>query len=707
MIEQFPEFLSSSVRVSVAGWSYGLAATAYLVFAFRIGMEWKRSARAELMMAAMVIGSLWSVAELLVALHGSPAAGLAAEFADVARYLVWMFFIGQLVAADDIVPAGRRGTLLWSLSPIAIAGLCAVGLLVLSRFLLEDSGSGLASFSLRLMLAVFGLLLVEQVYTRAHRDARWAIKPLCVALAGIFVFDLVLYADAVLRHGLDPDIWIARGIANLLVLPFIALATARNPEWKVRLRVSRVAVIRSGSLLGCALFALAVAAAGELIRHSGGEWGRPLQIGLFFLALIAFAVAASSGRLRAKLKVMVSKHFFSYRYDYRTEWLRFTHALATETSVQSVQQRVLIALADLVESRAGVLWLREGEDFHPRATWHAPSVDAKELPNSPLVQFLARTGWVVALDEYAQAPERYPDLRLPPWLTELPGAWLIVPLFAGAELSGFVVLGKPLAGLDVNWEVRDLLKTAGRQAASYLGHVQATEALLEARKFDSFHRMSAFVVHDLKNLVTQLSLMLRNAERHRHNPEFQADMLMTVEHAVERLNHLMLELRTGTTPLEEPRPVEIASVVRQACTLRARGREVELDLEPGVIALAHEDRLERIVGHLVQNALDATTGGGSVKVRLSSDERDAHLEIADNGVGMSPEFIRQRLFKPFETTKTAGMGIGVYESSQYVQALRGRMCIDSKINEGTRVRVELPLRQITPEPVLAKKEEVA
>jgi putative PEP-CTERM system histidine kinase len=253
------------------------------------------------------------------------------------------------------------------------------------------------------------------------------------------------------------------------------------------------------------------------------------------------------------------------------------------------------------------------------------------------------------------------------------------------------VLTTRARAIDVNWEVRDLLKTASRQAASYLGQTRAVEALLEARKFDAFNRMSAFVVHDLKNLVAQLSLMLRNSERHRDNPKFQRDMLETVAHVVERMNQLMLQLRLGTTPIEKPRPTDLASLVSRVCAAKSAGdRRIELDLASGVTAIGHEERLEHVIAHLVQNALDATDGGGSVTVRLFRDGAHAAVEVADTGIGMSPEFVRDKLFKPFATTKAAGMGIGVYESSQYLAGIGGQMTIDSAPGAGTRVRVRLP-----------------
>jgi putative PEP-CTERM system histidine kinase len=280
-----------------------------------------------------------------------------------------------------------------------------------------------------------------------------------------------------------------------------------------------------------------------------------------------------------------------------------------------------------------------------------------------------------------------------------------VPLNTGDHLVGFVVLASPRTPIEVDWEVRDLLKAAGRAAAVYLAQLRATEALLEARKFDAFNRMSAFVVHDLKNLVAQLSLMLRNAERHRDNPEFQRDMLDTVANVVTRMNNLMLQLRMGTTPVENARPLDLEPIVRRVCAAKAsRPGAIDLALAPGITALGHEERLEHVIGHLVQNALDATAAGGSVRVATAREDRFASVEVADTGAGMSPEFVRDRLFKPFETTKTAGMGIGVYESQQYVTGLGGRILVDSREGTGTRVRVLLPRGDGSADPATSIKE---
>jgi putative PEP-CTERM system histidine kinase len=212
------------------------------------------------------------------------------------------------------------------------------------------------------------------------------------------------------------------------------------------------------------------------------------------------------------------------------------------------------------------------------------------------------------------------------------------------------------------------------------------------RKFDAFNRMSAFVVHDLKNIVTQLSLMMQNAKRLHANPEFQQDMLMTVENSLEKMRQLMAQLREGTTPAGLPFGVDLGGVLRRIeAVANGRGRQLTVRSAERVVARGHEERLERVIGHVVQNALDATDPSGTVAVELDKLGGQARIVVSDTGHGMTHEFVRDRLFKPFQTTKPTGMGIGAYESFQYVQELGGKISVDSTPGQGTRVTLLVPL----------------
>ena len=397
------------------------------------------------------------------------------------------------------------------------------------------------------------------------------------------------------------------------------------------------------------------------------------------------------------MRVFLGKHFFRYRFDYREEWLKFTATLSSQAHPQEAGQNVVKGLADMLESPAGALWLLRPDDDQYRqvARWNLAATSQTVDQQAELPTFMRSTGWVVNLEEFRASPGRYRDLRLPDWLTEYPQAWLLVPLWQGKDLLGFVLLASPRTLVDVNWEVTDLLKTAGRQAASFLAQIQATEALLESRKFEAFNRMSAFVVHDLKNIVAQLSLMVKNAKRLQDNPEFQADMLMTVENSLDRMRQLMLQLRGGSASGDASVGVDLCKIAeRLAANASRRGRTVHLEASPQVFTRGQADRLERIIGHLVHNAFDATEVHDRVWVKVDRFGSHARIEVGDEGQGMTEEFVKTRLFKPFQTTKEAGMGIGTYESFQYVQELGGKVSVDSQIGKGTVVRLLLPLFEI-------------
>ena len=615
--------------------------------------------------------------------------------ADAPRFGGWYFFLLILMkpeATEGERPTPRPGWLGAIAWLLCLVGFAAQLLAVLGIDLVLPSQRVVLFASLA--MSVFGLVLIEQLFRTVSPDFRWSIKPLCLGLGGVFLFDLYLYSDALLFNRVDVDAFSIRGFAHALGLPLVALSAIRSHDWKRRLVMSQRAALQSATLVIVGAYLLFMASAGYYVRFFGGEWGRALQLALLFAALLVLAGLALSGSMRARLRVQVGKHFFSYRYDYREEWLRFTQTLSSQGGFTGMGRHVVRGLADMVESPSGALWLKDpsGRFFAQAACWNMPASVVTEDADSPLCKFLLESGWVINLEEYRSLPRRYDGLKLPAWVVEVPNAWLVVPLTTGSELIAFVVLATARTRIDVNWEVNDLLKTAARQAGAFLGQMQASEALLEVRKFDSFNRMSAFVVHDLKNIIAQLSLMLKNAERHRDNPEFQKDMLMTVEHSVERMRQLMMQLREGATPLDGPRGIDLVDVLRRIQSAKAgQGREVALTVDERVVARGHEDRIERVIGHLVQNALDATEHGGRVWIRVARQGTHALVEVGDTGHGMSPEFVRERLFKPFQTTKPTGMGIGAYESFQYVHELGGKLSVDSAVDVGTQVALLLPL----------------
>lgn len=673
----------------IAG-AYGLACAIFIGFALYLGLGWRGGRLGARLLVAIVLSALWALLYSVGVLWGGVGLGLLAHLLDIARLLAWAVFLHGLlaVAVPQALKAGR-----FHLMALAGVSVVSAALVVAIPGVLPHLPERWRIFPL-LALAIWLLVMVDQVYFNFPQGSRWGIKPLTLGLASVFAFDVYLYADAYLFARMDWEIVSVRGLVHAIVVPLLAMSAVRSRDWTFRITVSREWVFHSAALVASGAYLLLVAGAGYYVRWFGGSWGGALQTALLFSALLVLVLVIFSGSVRAWLRVVLAKNLFSYRYDYRQAWQKLTRNLGTSVEGRTLEQTVIAALADLVESPGGVLFLRDAADRRMVVAGQLNFSDARYsgAPEEHFCGFVEAREWIVDLDEWRDDKERYQGLEIPEWLSCLPEAWLVVPLLVGDSLLGFVVLFHPRADIEVDWEVRDLLKMAGRQVASYLAQTRAISALLEAEKFDSFNRMSAFVVHDLKNLVAQLSLMLKNADRHKDNPEFQADMLMTVENAAERMRALMAQLQ-NKTPIEQKRMVDLGALCQRIVATRGAdgGPRVSARTDQGVCVQAHAERLERIVGHLVQNAMDATPEQGRVQVSVGRQAQNARLEISDTGCGMSQEFVRTRLFRPFQTTKSSGMGIGAYEVQQYIAELGGRIDVDSELGRGTTFSISIPL----------------
>jgi putative PEP-CTERM system histidine kinase len=656
----------------------------------RVQVQWASAAY----LAALCSTAAWAALAFVGATTRGVAslAGLWEPLADQLRYgLLFAFLLGLL--RPSLNAPGRAEFRVFSVLSVASVG--GATLIVVGAF------AGLQSFELNgrpaamaaLVEAVIGLLLIEQLLRNLPPDSRWNAKPVCLGLAVIFVFDLFLFSQAALFRNFDSDAVSIRAAVHSIAVPLLFLAARRQADWLGKLHVSRAAVFQSATLLLVGAYLLLVSGVGYYVRYSGGEWGRALQLVLMSLALLALVVLVMSGAVRSRLRVYISKNFFNYRYDYREEWLRFTAVLSSGGGAsQEVGETVIRAMANLLECPSGALWLRRGAELAQTARWNLPAVAERESASSAFSEFMEHSGWIIDLDEVRRGAPQVSRADVPAWLVGEPRYWLIVPLRVENALIGIVLLGRPRAAMEINWEVRDLLKTAASQASGYLAQMQAAEALLEARKFDAFNKMSAFVVHDLKNIITQLSLMMKNAQRLRDNPEFQQDMLDTVENSLEKMRQLMLQLREGEKPHGVSSGVDLAAIAQRLASAAAgKGRALELELQSRVSTRGHDERVERVIGHVVQNAFDATPADRRVSLRLDQTGSQARIQVVDQGCGMSEEFIQNRLFKPFQTTKSNGMGIGAYESYQYLQELGGKITVESKVNEGTTVTILLPL----------------
>jgi putative PEP-CTERM system histidine kinase len=668
----------------IAFWSHALAAAFFATLTlWRLGDAARHPAQ-RLLAGALAVTACW--AWLAAVTPGDPIVG----YAESARNLLWISLLYSLSAAADERERGLK--LVYG----AVAGVIGLQLIGATLELISPSGAlAQTGLVLRITTAAGALVLVHNVYGQAAPASRSQIRLTAIGLASMWIYDLNLYTVAYL--GSETAIRLAqwRGVAVALTAPMFALAT--RGESGMRIRVSRAATFQSLSLLAiCAYFAL-MAIVATALRGSGVDWSAALMIAVLSVMTVAAMVLLPSARARGWLKVKLAKHLFEHRYDYRTEWLRFAETIGRAgPDAPPLGERIVKAFADMVDAPGGLLLIDDAAGtLGIGANWNWQS----EVPSTAslagagrfwsdleeggrIVEFEAlRQGWANARDK---------SLPVPRWMIEEASIWAGVPLLHQQRLIGLVLLAAPEYRRALDWEDFDLLRTAGNQAASSLAEAMVQDALANAQRFEEFNRRFAFILHDIKNLVSQLSLVARNAERHADNPEFRADMVATLQSSVGKMNELLARLAPRSSArVQRIEAQPLRPILTEAIAAKRGDREVQLLGDASLCALVDAAALEQAVSHLLQNALDASSGS-PVMVRVARSEASVTVSITDKGVGMDGDFIRNRLFHPFASTKPGGFGIGAFEARSLIAAMGGQVGVDSSPGRGTTFTINLP-----------------
>ena len=665
-------------------------------------------AAATAVVASLALSALWCLA--MVALPwGGPRYGL---FEAVCN-LGWLFALYRLFTGDG------RHTSLAPIKPV----LAALGFAELLHLCLELAAPVMALgphgqamvlhavVMLRLLVTIGALVMVHNLYGGASAQARASLRWPALALAVLWGYDLNLYTIAWLGGGWPAELAALRGLPLIALAVLLTFGAARGSE-QLRFSPSRKVAFQSVSLLVIGGYFAAMFTISEWLAIAGGNFAQLMQFSFLITASVAAALLLPSRRLRGWIRVMLVKHLFLHRYDYRDEWLRFTRTMGMaggdmaeggmagrgmpEGRTSPLEARAIQALADIADSPAGLL-LAPGDhgDMVLAARWNWPGaeVPAQALPAGAIAWF-EQSGRIVDLDDVRAGKAEPGEAEVvPAWLRDEMRAWALIPLIHFNRLIGVVVLVRAVPARRFDWEDFDLMRIAGRQLASYLAEHAVQAALAEAGRFDDFHRRIAFVMHDIKNLASQLSLLARNAELHADNPAFRADMMVTLRNSADKLNTLLARLSryvSGGTA-EKLGDVDAAEVVRAVAAQFREQHPVSLAECQDLVVTANRESLEQVLVHLVQNAIDASEPGSPVLLGLAGDGLHATIDVLDSGIGMSPEFVRARLFKPFDSSKQGGFGIGAFEARELVRAMRGRLDVESREGLGTRFSVRLPL----------------
>ena len=676
-------------ELSVVG--YMLAGVAYVVLTLMLVTRSASRFHSAWLMIATSASALWA----FVLAYGGPTMSGSTYEVFVAEILhdgFWLLFLSMLLGgaiSQNRFMVVRFGGLAFTFM-ILIIGSWAYSGVPIGPFIPDLSRT---LFFGSLLTSLFVFVGLEQIYLNARPSQRDGLKFLCLGVGAIFAYDIFLYSNAILSDEVSTLLWDVRGVIVLMCVPLIGVAVVRGPSWLGGIFVSRHVIFYSTTMFLSLIYLIIIGVSGYYIRRFGGEWGAVLQLIVFVAALLTLAALLISNRIRARLRVFVAKHFFESKYEYREEWLRLIKTLTSPDENLPLRKRAIKSLAQIVNVPSGLLWIRlHGQrDYQCVAGWNAQCPQQAIDENHSIVSFLKKTGWVIDFREYSGDRDRYELLRIDDELPGRVGTAFVVPLLHDGDLLGFVFLSQPRTRQILNYEDHDILKTAGKQIASYLAQEMSTEQLAESRQFEAYNRLTAYLMHDLKNLIAQQSLVVKNAEKHKDNPEFIDDAMATIKGGVDRLRRIIenIQQRSVGAPVQR---VELGKLILQVVSQCSDRQPVPKALinDNQLWVRADLERLSMAVYHALRNAQEATPPDGQVSIELIDDDKNCVIVVSDTGDGMDEAFIRDHLFRPFDSTKgTQGMGIGAYQMRETIRSMGGHVAVSSEPGSGTVVTITL------------------
>lgn len=545
------------------------------------------------------------------------------------------------------------------------------------------------SFALFTMSLSVTALAVLSLFS-ARRDAFWATKHLWIAAIILSSVTLALSIPAVWSSTTVASLLSAQGWIYAGAVPFLAVAAKRNPQWMVHIHLSRplaygvAGIVAAGLLLTVTKIAITAMPASPVLN---AEWVIFL---LLFACLVAAAAALASNTVRTGIRLFILRHFFAYRYDYRSEWNKFLSAMSANE--QSLYVRAIHAAARVVDSPGGALWLCNDahEAFELVESLHLPGVP-QAIPFSAFPESASED-----ILELVPSGKGGPHQRKPPaWIAGCDGAWLAVVCRHRDQPLALLVLHKARVVQTLGWEERHLLQTISRQIAGYLAEEVAQRQLDDHLRIMAFNRNVAFTVHDIKSMTHQLTLLAENIPKHKQNPAFLDDMVQTVRHLAGKMDGLVRRLKQGDMA-DSGKPVDVvlAPLLRESlATWRDVGAQITLQTDsPDLVAVVDPHALQQAIAHLILNAMDAKAEGQEVKIHVSvhNHKHGIAIEIADNGSGMCRDVIQDRLFRPLQSSKDGGLGLGAFQARELVSQMGGKLQVVSIPGSGTVMRMILP-----------------
>lgn len=609
-----------------------------------------------------------------------------AVFADALRHCLLVFFL---------IFTYRRLT---NQSEYALIAFSVITLSSMVFFtaapLMFDNTIVLVAFS-GIFITLLQLFLIERLHGSMIMVGRNNMKLILVVTVWTIV-DLIIYSEVAITQQLNSDHLLWRGILLLTCIPVFWSGIATLHSKPSRLAISRPLAYQ-GTLFSLAgVYLLGMAIVTYIFELNDFEWSPKITAITLSLSLLPLVFGISSKIVRRNIKVFVNKNLFAAQFDYRKTWLQLNESLNITLTGQMAYDRAIKSALIAIEHDSGAyLSISKGGGVSLLSQNNMIIRDNMLSALTKLTPYFESKKWVIDVNEAIRKEGEYADLDQDvishlAELRDLNSKWLI-PTFRGGEYVALWVVGDAqLKSWNLNWETRDFLSAVAQQIDSYIVNLSNKQTIMEHGQLAAFHQMSAFVIHDLKNVKAQLSMLIQNGEKHKRNPDFIDDLFITLNATQARMDKMLGQLTNKhiATASEASQQVHITLKEVVKATPSSNGAIPTLTITGDeTYATYDSEKLKNVLMHLINNAQHACAKSSSpqIDIHCGVTEKYVTISIKDNGAGMSNDFIKNRLFKPFETTKgNSGMGLGVYDARCFAQRLGGDLTVTSTLGEGTQ-----------------------
>jgi len=558
----------------------------------------------------------------------------------------------------------------------------------------------MAMYFFSLVTCVLVLTNLERTYRASVGTMRWRIKYVVLGLGVLFAARIYTNSQCLLFRAANPPLQMANSVVLIMACLLILRAAFRSGHFEVSVYPSHAVLQHSFTILLTGVYLLMVGVFAKVVTWLGGDASFTLKTFIILVSLVLLSMLLLSDRVRLYTKRFVSRHFQRPLYNYATVWKSFTEGTASHVEQKQLCQAVVKLVSDIFQVLSVTIWVIDAKreelslaassslsdstagDLKPMGTEAAELIRALRIRKEPVDIEIANESWAETLKKCHPIEFRKGGHRI------------CVPMSARDEILGLMVVGDRVAGIPFSTQDFDLLKCVGGQAAASLLNLSLSQRLMQARELEAFQTMSAFFVHDLKNTVSTLSLLLQNFPAHYHDPAFREDALRGIGKSVHHINDLIRRLTLLRQEMAiKPAEADLNQIVTNALEGLEGAQHVQLgrELQPLPKQLLDAEQLEKVVLNLLLNAKEALNGGGEIRVATRVRNNWTVLSVTDNGCGMTREFVERSLFRPFQTTKKNGIGIGMFQSKMIVEAHHGKIEVETSPENGTTFRVLLPL----------------